>query len=97
VAAPPATSSREQRQQDAQERQQRAERQKPVKRELTKAETRLAAATSERDALEARLAQPLPPAEIADTGKRLKTVNDEIAQLEELWLRLSDELEALGS
>lgn len=100
VAAPapaaPAPTSREQRQQDAQERQQRQERQKPIKRELAKAEARLGTASTERDALEARLAQPLPPAEIAEAGKRLKALNDEISQLEELWLRLTDELEALA-
>ena len=89
-----APSSREQRQQDAQDRQQRQERQKPIKRELAKAEARLAAATTERDALEAQLSQPLAPAQIAEAGKRLKALSDEIAQLEELWLRLTDELEA---
>jgi len=89
-----APSSREQRQQDAQDRQQRQERQKPIKRELAKAEARLAAATTERDGLEAQLSQPLAPAQIAEAGKRLKALSDEIAQLEELWLRLTDELEA---
>ena len=44
-----------------------------------------------------RLAEPLPPAEIADAGKRLKALNDEIAQLEERWLALSDQLEALAA
>lgn len=99
TAAPapaPTASSREQRQQEAQERQQRLERQKPIKRELAKAETRLAAASTERSQLEARLTQPLPPAEIAEAGKRLKTLSDEINELEELWLRLTDELEAAG-
>jgi len=95
--APAPASSREQRQQDAQERQQRLERQKPIKRELARAEERLSAASTERDRLEARLAQPLPPAEIADAGKRLKALNDEIAELEERWLRLTDELEAAGT
>lgn len=96
-AAAPTSSSREQRQQDAQERQQRQERQKPIKRELAKAEARLAAASTEREQLEAKLSQPLPPAEIAEAGKRLKTINDEIAEIEELWLRLTDELEATGA
>ncbi|HSV61685.1 MAG TPA: ATP-binding cassette domain-containing protein [Variovorax sp.] len=91
--APPAAP----RQQDAQDRAQRSERQKPIKRELAKAEARLSAAGTERDALEARLAQPLAPPEIAEAGKRLKALNDEISQLEELWLRLSDELEAIGA
>ncbi len=98
-ASSPAASSRnpQQRKQDAQERQQRSEQAKPLKRELTKIDERMAAAGSERSALEARLAEPLPPAEIADAGKRLKALNDEIGQLEERWLALSDQLEALSA
>ncbi|MBS0343713.1 MAG: ATP-binding cassette domain-containing protein [Proteobacteria bacterium] len=96
-APAPAVSSREQRQLDAQERQQRQERQKPIKRELAKAEARMAAAGTEREQIEARLAQPLPPAEIAEAGKRLKALNEEIEGLEELWLKLTDELEATGA
>jgi len=98
VAAPAAASRNpQQRKQDAQERQQRSEQAKPLKRELTKIDERMAAAGSERTALEARLAEPLPPAEIADAGKRLKALNDEIGQLEERWLALSDQLEALST
>lgn len=37
----------------------------------------------------------MPPAEIADNGKRLKAATDEIAKLEERWLEVSSELEAL--
>ena len=58
---------------------------------------RLAKAGSERAELEARLAQPLPSAEIAEAGKRLKALNDEIGRLEERWLALSDQLEALAA
>ena len=42
-----------------------------------------------------RQPQPMPPAEIADNGKRLKAATDEIAKLEERWLEVSSELEAL--
>src|SRR5688572_4313275 len=50
IPAPaPATSSREQRQREAEERQQRQERQKPIKRELAKAEARMASANAERE------------------------------------------------
>ena len=99
VAAAPAapvasTGGRDQRKQDAQGRQQRNEQQKPIKRELAQVDERLAAAGKEKAALEARLAQQLPPSDIAETGKRLKLVNDDIAKLEERWLALSDQLEA---
>ena len=46
--------------------------------------------------LEARLATPLAAPDIADAGRRLKTLNDEIERLEERWLALSDQLEALA-
>jgi len=83
--------------QDAQDRQQRSDQAKPIKREIAQIDERLVAAGTERTALEARLAQPLPPAEIAEAGKRLKALNDEIGRLEERWLALSDQLEALAA
>jgi ATP-binding cassette subfamily F protein 3 len=91
AAAPPAKAA------SAQDRQQRSDQLKPIKREIAQVDERLAAAGTERTALEARLAQPLPPAEIAEAGKRLKTLNDEIGRLEERWLALSDQLEALAA
>jgi ATP-binding cassette subfamily F protein 3 len=83
--------------QDVQDRQQRSDQAKPIKREIAQIDERLVAAGAERTALEARLAQPLPPAEIAEAGKRLKALNDEIGRLEERWLALSDQLEALAA
>ncbi len=107
AAAPPPTApapapdaqvaGKNQRRQDAQDRQQRNERAKPIKRELSQVDQRLAEASAEKAALEARLAQPLPAAEIADAGKRLKALNDEIDRLEERWLDLSGQLEALAA
>jgi ATP-binding cassette subfamily F protein 3 len=95
AAAPPASA--QQRKQDAQDRQQRNDQARPLKRELAQVDERLAAAGTERSALEARLAEPLPAAEIAEAGKRLKALNDEIGRLEERWLALSDQLEALAT
>jgi ATP-binding cassette subfamily F protein 3 len=94
--AEPAASGKNQRKQDAQDRQQRSELAKPIKRELAQIDQRLAAAASEKATLEERLAQPLAAADIAEAGKRLKALNDEIAQLEERWLALSDKLESLA-
>jgi len=95
-AAEPATNGKNQRKQDAQERQLRGERAKPLKRELAQVDQELAAAGSEKALLEKRLAEPLAPADIAEAGKRLKALNDQIDQLEERWLSLSDQLEALA-
>ncbi|MBX3587462.1 MAG: ATP-binding cassette domain-containing protein [Ramlibacter sp.] len=90
-------SPQEQRKQDAQQRQQLAGKLKPVKAELDKAEKRLAALNAEKTALEARLATPLGAADIAEAGKRLKAVGDEIHALEERWLELSGQIEALSA
>jgi ATP-binding cassette subfamily F protein 3 len=96
--APEATvSGRDQRKADAQNRQQRSEQARPLKRELAQIDQRLAAAGIEKSALEARLAGPLAAAEIAEAGKRLKTLTDEIGELEERWLALSGQLEALAA
>jgi ATP-binding cassette subfamily F protein 3 len=93
VEAPAA--GRDQRKQDAQSRQQRTDQAKPLKRELGQIDERLAAAGKDKSAIEARLAKSLPAAEIAEAGKRLKALNDEIETLEERWLVLSGQLEAL--
>ncbi|QTD47329.1 ATP-binding cassette domain-containing protein [Ottowia testudinis] len=91
LAAKPA----EQRRLDAQRRQQLAEKIKPLRRALQQTDQRMRTLTGERDALEQRLATPLPPPDIADAGRRLKTVGDELAALEDEWLRLSGEIEAI--
>jgi ATP-binding cassette subfamily F protein 3 len=91
-----ARDGREQRKLDAQARQQLAERTRPLKKELEQTDKRLGTLGTERAELESRLAQPLPPAEIADCGRRLKAVNDEVAQLEERWLEISAALEEIS-
>ena len=94
--AKPAVDAKEQRKQDAQARQQLAEKTRPLKRELEQIDQRLSALVAERADLEQRLTQPLPPAEIADLGRRLKAGHEETAQLEERWLEISAGLEELG-
>ncbi|MDR6535566.1 ATP-binding cassette domain-containing protein [Variovorax soli] len=81
----------------AQERQQRSNQAKPLKRELAQIDEQLAAAGAEKTSLEARLSTSLPASEIAETGRRLKALNDQIDALEERWLALSDQIEALAA
>ena len=50
----------------------------------------------EKATLEAQLNTPLPPAEIAEAGRRLKALSDEVATLEERWLELTSQLEAMA-
>jgi len=96
AAAPPQRDAREQRRLDAQARQLLAEKTRPLKRELDKIDQRLAALGEEKAALEERLMQALPAAEIADCGRRLKACADEIEVLEEKWLDMSTTLEELS-
>jgi ATP-binding cassette subfamily F protein 3 len=90
----PRRTPQEQRKLQAQQRQQLSTRLKPLKKELEQAEKRMAALEGEKSQLEARLAAALPPAEIADAGRRLKAVGEELAALEERWLEVSGEIEA---
>jgi ATP-binding cassette subfamily F protein 3 len=45
--------------------------------------------------LEASLMAPSAQAELAQAGKRLKAVMEELHALEENWLRISEELDAV--
>ena len=96
-ASEPRMTPAEQRKRDAQQRQQLAARLKPLKRELEQAEKRMAELEQEKSALEAKLSSALPPAEIADAGRRLKAIGDEVQTLEERWLTLTEEMDNIGS
>ncbi len=66
----------------------------PLKRDLQKVDDALAALNHEGKDLENRLSKPLQPADLAQAGKRLKTVQQEIETLEARWLELSQEIES---
>jgi ATP-binding cassette, subfamily F, member 3 len=68
---------------------------KSFKRELELVEARMNVLNGEGAALEARLAALPLPSEIADIGKRLKVVNDELKSLEDQWLELTAKAEAI--
>lgn len=97
TAGEPRLTPQEQRKLLAQQRQQLAARLKPLKKELEQAEKRMALLEQERSGLEARLSQPLPPPEIADTGRRLKAIGDELGAIEERWLEITGEIDAIES
>jgi ATP-binding cassette subfamily F protein 3 len=65
-----------------------------LKKDLQTVEARMEVLNGECGALEVRLAANPLPSEIADLGKRLTKVNDEIKELEERWLKLSSQLES---
>ncbi len=96
AATPPPPSGREDRKAAAQARQQRIEDLKPLRKELNKVDNRLGVLFSERDKLEAALSDgSTAPKDLAEAGKKLKAVGDEIAGLEGRWLELSTEIEEL--
>ncbi|MDO9029106.1 MAG: ATP-binding cassette domain-containing protein [Hydrogenophaga sp.] len=95
--APAANRSPEQRKQDSQRRQQLTEQLRPLKKELEHNEKRTAALNLQKDQLEARLSQPANPKDMADAGRELKAVNDQIEALELRWLDLTEQIEGASA
>ena len=93
AATPAPAPASAQRKQDAQSRQEQAERLRPLKKQIEKLDRSMASLTEEKAALEQRLTQPLAPSEMAEAGRRLKQVADQLAAQEEEWLGLSEQLE----
>jgi ATP-binding cassette subfamily F protein 3 len=88
-------ASRDQRKEDAQLRKEINEKKRPLKKEMDGVEKNMATLESEKTALHDKLATPLPPADIAEAGKRLKAVEDELAALEVRWLELTEAMDAI--
>jgi ATP-binding cassette subfamily F protein 3 len=97
AASDTAPSRREDRKAAAQARQQRADQIKPLRKEQVRIDNRLGVLFSERDGIEALFTENrLSAQELADKGKRLKQVSDEINGLESRWLELSTQIDALS-
>jgi ATP-binding cassette, subfamily F, member 3 len=90
---PPAQTAPEQRKLDARTRQQQSETTRPLRKELEKIDLQMQALHSEKQGLQTQLATITAPAEMAKTGKRLKTIEGEIGTLEERWLELTELIE----
>jgi ATP-binding cassette subfamily F protein 3 len=98
TAAPPpaAPAARHDRKQAAQSRSQIANRTRPLRMEVQQIDGRIEKLGAERLELEAMLsAGKRPGAEIADAGRRLNHIAAEVAMLEERWLNLQSEIEAI--
>ena len=103
VAAAPApapttapSNSRDDRKAKAQARSKLAETTRPLRNELAQIDKRLAALVAEKQATEASLASgQLAPAAIAEQGRHLNHIAAETAMLEERWLELHEQIEAL--
>ncbi len=95
VSQAPRLSGAEQRKQEAARRQQLATQTRPLKKELEKIEHRMATIEPQKADLEQRLSGTLLPAEIAEAGRTLKALGEELEQLEERWLELSEQLQLM--
>lgn len=97
--APEITSgkdSSEQRKLEAKARQQQSEATKPLRKELEKIDSKMQSLNSEKTSLQALLTTTTAPVEIAQTGKRLKTIENDLDSMEARWLELTEQIEAVA-
>ncbi|WP_186409795.1 ATP-binding cassette domain-containing protein, partial [Candidatus Propionivibrio aalborgensis] len=67
---------------------------KTLKRDQGKLEQSMLDRQTRKHSLEARLSAPLPAQEISELGLELKKIDEELAEYEERWLALSEQIEA---
>jgi ATP-binding cassette, subfamily F, member 3 len=96
-AEPSPPASRDERKAAAQIRQQRSEAAKPLRQEVNRIDNKLGVLFAERDALEAALAAPGTDAtQLAESGRRLKAIGEQIETLEARWLELSTQIDEIA-
>ena len=93
----PVVQTSEQRKLESAKRQEINARIKPLKKQIDQVEKSMTQLQSEKTVLEAKLLEPISPSDIADIGKKLKVINDELTSLEEKWLRWTSEIEVIES
>jgi ATP-binding cassette, subfamily F, member 3 len=93
----PVVQTSEQRKLESAKRQEINARTKPLKKQIDQVEKSMAQLQSEKTVLEAKLLEPISPSDIAEIGKKLKMINDELTSLEEKWLGWTSEIEAIES
>ncbi len=97
-APPPPPASREDRKQASRDRAAVAAQTRPLRAEVQQIDARLAKLGGEKAALEAQLATgTMSGPDIAEAGRRLNHAAAEMAMLEERWLELSEQIEAMQS
>ncbi|CAN5358016.1 ATP-binding cassette domain-containing protein [soil metagenome] len=82
---------------DAQRRQQQLDAAKPLRKELEKIDRQLQSMNNEKANLQVLLTTAKAPAEIAQTSKRLKTIEADLVKLEERWLEVTEKIEAVAA
>ena len=78
---------------EAQKRQQQSDSVKPLRKEIATIDQRMQALTAEQASLQSGLTAITAPLQIAQTGKRLKAIENELGTLEERWLELTEQIE----
>ena len=97
AAAPaPAPASREDRKASGQARAKLAEQTRPLRKEMEDIDKRLHALAEERAGIEAQLADGAAASALAEMGKRLKAIADQLEADEARWLALGEQIEAMG-
>ena len=81
---------------EALRRQQQSDSTKPLRKELEKTDNRMLALNTERDQLQAGRDRNSAPTEIAQAGKRLKAIDNELGTLEERWLELTEQIDTVA-
>jgi ATP-binding cassette subfamily F protein 3 len=95
-ATKPVAARNDDRKQSAQQRSQVAAQTRPLRIEVQQIDTRMEKLAAEKAELEAAMATgKLAGAEIAEAGRKLAHVGAEVARLEERWLELTEQIEAL--
>ena len=78
---------------DAQQRQQQLDATRPLRKELEKIDQKIESLGIEKAQLERVLTSARQAGEIAQTGRRLKAIEAELASMEERWLVLTEQIE----
>ena len=94
--APTAPAPRDDRKASGQARAKLAEQTRPLRKEMEQIDKRLHALASERAEIEAQLAEGAAASAIAEMGKRLKAIADQLEADEMRWLELGEQIEALS-
>ncbi|MFT7773040.1 ATP-binding cassette domain-containing protein [Roseateles sp.] len=96
VPAPP-PASREDRKASGQARAKLAEQTRPLRKEMEAIDKRLHALAEERAEIEAQLAEGAAASAIAEMGRRLKAIADQLEADEMRWLELGEQIEAMSA
>jgi ATP-binding cassette subfamily F protein 3 len=98
AAAPaPAPAPREDRKASGQARAKLAEQTRPLRKEMEAIDKRLHTLAAERAEIEAQLADGAAASAIAEMGKRLKAIADQLEADEMRWLELGEQIEAMSA